>query len=174
MPSTKSINKPATQTGNGSVKNTVHSVPIAGITVIKSPECVRTVLGSCIGIAIYDRVAKIGGLSHVILPSSKEGSGDPGKFADTAVDILIEQLIAAGAEKKRLAAKITGGAAMFGDNASNGLGKRNEECVIERLRHHAVRLAASDTGGRKGRKMLLDPATGDVQVEIIGEKPQII
>ena len=174
MPNTQLEKKPATsKSGNGS-KDKVYSVPIAGIQVVSAPEKVRTVLGSCIGIAIYDRVAKIGGLAHVILPCSKEGSGDPKKFADTAVDLLVEQIIDAGGKKKRLTAKISGGASMFGLNASNGLGKRNEDCVKERLTSHAIRLAASETGGTKGRKMSLDPATGDVQVEIIGQSPQII
>lgn len=174
MPDTQLKKKPATSNSGKGGKDKIYSVPIAGIQVVSAPEKVRTVLGSCIGIAIYDRVAKIGGLAHVILPSSKEGSGDPKKFADTAVDLLVEQLIQAGAEKKRLTAKIAGGASMFGIDASNGLGKRNEDCVKERLASHAIRLAANETGGTRGRKMMLDPVSGDVQVEIIGESPQII
>ena len=174
MPGTKSMDKPATRTSGQAAGDMVHAVPIAGIKVVQAPSKVRTVLGSCIGIALYDRVAKIGGLAHVILPSSKEGSGDPGKFADTAVDLLIEQALEAGAEKKRLTAKIVGGAAMFGHNTASGLGLRNEEAVKERLASHCIRIAASETGGNKGRKMMLNPATGDVKVEIIGESPQII
>ena len=58
-------------------------IGIAAIKVVKAPERVRTVLGSCIGVALYDRISKVGGMAHVILPDSSEGSGDPGKFADT-------------------------------------------------------------------------------------------
>lgn len=153
---------------------TVSSIGIAGLKLVSAPDRIRTVLGSCIGIAMYDRVAKIGGLAHIILPSSKEGSGDPRKFADTAVDILLEELIAAGSERKRIAAKIAGGAAMFGPVCAGGLGDRNSEAVRSRLKHYSIRLAGEAVGGTKGRKMLLDPATGKVQVEVIGEVMQLI
>lgn len=96
----------------------MYSIGIAGIKVVNSSDTICTVLGSCIGVAVYDRVAKVGGMAHVILPDSKEGSGDPGKFADTAVDLLVENLVAEGAEKKRVAAKMVGGATMFGDEHS--------------------------------------------------------
>lgn len=157
-----------------SVKGVSHTIGIAGIRVVQAPDSVRTVLGSCVGVAIYDRVAKIGGLSHVILPSSKEGSGDPGKFADTAVEILVEQLVHTGAERKRMAAKLTGGAAMFGPNSNSDLGSRNAGAVQAKLAELSIRIVATDLGGTKGRKMQLDPATGDVKVEIIGEAPRTI
>jgi len=80
MPHTQLEKKPAQSNSSNGSKDKVYLVPIAGIQVASAPEKVRTVLGSCIGIAIYDHVAKIGGLAHVILPSSKEGSGNPGEF----------------------------------------------------------------------------------------------
>ena len=153
---------------------TNHSIGIAGIKVVRAPDTVRTVLGSCIGVALYDRVAKLGGLAHVILPDSSEGSGDPGKFADTAVDLLLDELEQAGAERRRIAAKIAGGAAMFGEQRTASLGDRNAEAVETRLKSHFVRLAGRAIGGTKGRKMTLDPATGDVAVWIIGEPPQVL
>jgi len=147
----------------------VRNIGIAEIGTVAAPECIRTVLGSCIGVALYDRVAKVGGMAHVILPSSKEGSGDPGKFADTAVDLLVQKVLAAGATKERLASKISGGASMFGTVSETGLGARNEEAVRARLQHHSVRVAGAHCGGTKGRKMSLDPSSGEVTVEIIGE-----
>lgn len=153
---------------------TTHTIGIAGIKVVSAPEQVRTVLGSCVGVALFDRVAKIGGLCHVMLPSSSQGHGDRGKFADTAVDWLVDEVLKQGAQEKRLTAKISGGASMFGDQVDNGIGERNVEAVKARLSHHAVRLAAADVGGTKGRRMLLDPATGNVEVQIIGAAPRII
>ncbi|MFQ5462312.1 MAG: chemotaxis protein CheD [Phycisphaerae bacterium] len=153
---------------------TVHSIGIAAVKVVKKPERIRTVLGSCIGVAVYDSVAGIGGMAHVILPDSTEGSGDPGKFADTAVDMLIEKLIEAGSVHKRLAAKIVGGAQMFGNKVCSGLGQRNAEAVKARLNHHTVQLVASAVGGGKGRKMQLDPATGEVHVAIIGQELEVL
>ena len=151
-----------------------YSIGIAGIKVVKTPDTVRTVLGSCIGIALYDRAAKVGGLAHVILPNSSEGRGDPAKFADTAVDLLLEKLIDAGGEKKYITAKIVGGAAMFGKQEAGGLGQRNAEAVQERLKHHAIRLTACVIGGTKGRKIRLDAQNGEVEVIRIGEEPETI
>lgn len=151
-----------------------HSIGIAGLKVIVAPDKVRTVLGSCVGIALFDRVAKVGGMAHVILPSSEQGTGDRGKFADTALDWLLDELVKAGAVKDRVKAKIAGGAMMFGSNVRSGIGERNIEAVKNRLHHHAIPLSAEAVGGEKGRRMTLDPATGSVEVQIIGEEPQVI
>ena len=174
MASTQTVSKTRSQAGRPSREGEVQSIGIAGLKVVRAPQKIRTVLGSCIGIAIYDRVANLGGMAHVILPDSNEGSGAPGKFADTAVDCLIDMLMDEGAVKKRIAAKIAGGAAMFGDEAAVGLGSRNADAVRARLAFHSIRLAGSLVGGGKGRKMLLDPATGIVNVQVIGEEPQEI
>lgn len=155
-------------------RSRIHSIGIADILVVRAPEQIRTVLGSCIGVAMYDQVAGVGGLSHVILPASNEGSGDPGKFADTAVDLLLNRLLAEGADAKRIVAKIAGGANMFSAQETGGLGQRNADAVQARLTHHSISLMASEVGGTKGRKMRLDPATGNVFVEIIGQAPKII
>ncbi len=151
-----------------------HNVGIAEVKVVERPDTLQTVLGSCIGIAIYDRVAKIGGLGHIILPDSKAGKGDRGKFADTAVDWLVDELVEAGCLKGRLAAKITGGASMFGLVSNAGIGERNAEAVKERLGRHSIRLVAAHTGGDQGRKMTLNPESGEVCVRFIGAEPIIL
>lgn len=152
----------------------VHSIGIAGLKVVAAPETVRTVLGSCVGIAVYDPVARVGGMAHVLLPSSLLGHGDRGKFADTAVDWLLDEAVSFGCDKRRLVAKISGGASMFGSQVDNGIGEKNIRAVKERLSRHSIRLAAEAVGGTRGRKMLLDPATGRVEVQIIGSEPEII
>ena len=63
---------------------------------------------------------------------------------------------------------------MFGSTASTNIGDRNATAVKERLRHHQITLLAEDVGGEKGRKMTLDPASGDVTVQIIGAEPRTI
>lgn len=152
----------------------MHSIGIAGLKVVAQPDTLRTTLGSCVGVAIYDRVAKIGGMVHVMLPSSESGQGDPGKFADTAVDTLLDEVVSAGCKKERLSAKLAGGASMFGPAKANGLGDRNVQAVQERLAKHGVKIVAKEVGGQKGRKMMLTPATGEVEVQIIGAEPTVI
>jgi chemotaxis protein CheD len=86
----------------------------------------------------------------------------------------LDEALKAGCDAKRLAAKISGGASMFGSNVDNGIGEKNIQAVKERLGHHGIRLAAEDVGGQKGRRMLLDPSSGEVQVQIIGAEPMVI
>lgn len=146
----------------------IHLIGIAGLKVAAAPDKIRTVLGSCVGIAIFDRNKNLGGLAHVILPSSSNGSGDKGKFADTAVDWLVDELVNAGALRQRLVAKIAGGATMFGTASNTGIGERNIEAVRTRLQEHQISLAAEHIGGTKGRRMLIDPASGEVEVQVLG------
>lgn len=152
----------------------IHTIGIAGLKIAAPPDRIRTVLGSCVGIAIFDRAARIGGLAHVILPASSAGVGDRGKFADTAVDWLLAELRRAGAERARLAAKIAGGAKMFGSAATMLIGARNIEAVRARLKHHKVPLEAEDVGGEKGRKVTFDPQTAAVIVQAIGAEARIL
>ncbi len=151
-----------------------HLIGIADVKVVTHPDRIRTTLGSCIGVAIYDRVTKKGGMAHVMLPTSEGCQGDKGKFADTAVDWLVNEVIGAGCDRRRIAAKIAGGASMFGPATDNGLGERNANAVKDRLKKHNIRLVAEHIGGQKGRRMLLAPDTGDVEVQIIGEEPCMI
>lgn len=151
-----------------------HNIGIAEIKIAKCPDKLRTVLGSCVGVAIFDRISKVGGIAHVMLPDSSIGRGDKGKFADTAVDALVEDIARAGGQLKRLVAKISGGASMFGANVDKGIGERNIVAVKDRLKMHTIRLAAEDVGGTKGRRMILDPASGEVTVQIIGAEPAVI
>lgn len=150
------------------------NIGIAEIKVAHCPDSLRTVLGSCVGVAVFDRVAKVGGIAHVMLPDSSMGKGAKGKFADTAVEALIEDVLMAGGQKPRLAAKISGGASMFGAKVDNGIGDRNIKAVKERLAKFGIRLVSEDVGGQKGRRMMLDPKTCDVTVQIIGSDPVTI
>lgn len=133
-------------------------------------------LGSCIGLIMYDPVAKIGGMAHVVLPDSTSNTKTqalPGKYADTAVPELLNQLIKKGASKNQLIIKIAGGAQMFnlekGGNILN-IGLRNVVAVKAALTKEGLNVKGADTGGNKGRTLKLDIATGKVIVKIIGQQ----
>lgn len=155
-------------------KSETHRLGIAGIVVVSRPDAIRTVLGSCIGIALYDRIAGIGGMAHIILPCSDGGNGARGKFADTAVDQLVEDVLRQGGQRNRLESKIAGGASMFGPKVDDSLGDRNAHAVRQRLAHHSIALLAEDVGGTSGRRMVLSPSAGRVEVQIIGEDVKVL
>ena len=134
-------------------------------------------LGSCVGIALYDSVNKIGGLAHIMLPDSTQArlTENPAKFADTALPLMLNDMIKMGAIKARVTAKIAGGAQMFTfANATDVMrvGERNAEAVRMLLKKMDIRILADDTGGNYGRTVELKIDTGIYRVKTIaqGEK----
>ena len=129
-------------------------------------------LGSCIGLSLYDPFAHVGGVAHIVLPSAPDGRNTPyPKYADTAIPHLIEELLKLGATKRNLAAKIVGGARMGlipGQHSIFKTGERNIEATQAALASAGLSLAASDTGGNKGRTMRLFVGTGNVTVSTGG------
>jgi chemotaxis protein CheD len=134
-------------------------------------------LGSCVGIALFDPVAKIGGLAHIMLPDSTQARSteNPAKFADTCLPLMLAELLKMGAAKSRLQAKIAGGAQMFTfANATDimRVGERNSETVRMLLKKLDLRLIAEDCGGNYGRTVELKLDSGVFRVKTIdkGEK----
>ncbi len=121
--------------------------------ISNSPAILRTILGSCIGICIFDKTTKKGGLAHILLPNgmSKE---KPEKYADTAIPILLDKLCKEGCKKENLSAKIAGGASMFKFNAAMSLaqiGEKNIEVCIKMLENNQIPIMVADVGGNSGR-----------------------
>lgn len=136
------------------------------------PEIRALGLGSCIGLCVYDPVARLACIAHIMLPETNRSSGgQPGKYADSAVPYVVEQMTKRGALKSRLRSAIVGGAQLFSfEGASERLdvGKRNTEAVKRQLTGVGVRLMAEDVGGKSGRTVTLSSLTGDVVVKQSG------
>ena len=146
-------------------------VGISDLNIARSPDVLVTfALGSCVGICLYDRVKKIAGLSHIMLPSSGNNK-DPKqayRFADTAIAILVQKMAAAGADRRRLTAKIAGGARMFATVSNSSLaniGQRNVTAVKETLLHLGIPIVADDTGKDYGRTVYFYAEDGRMQVK---------
>lgn len=113
-------------------------------------------LGSCVGIALYDARVKVGGLAHVMLPfpTKSKRFPPPGRFASTAVEYLIDHMVVSGAERRRLFARLVGGAAMF-DGVLNddgpALGTRNVEAAREALAKAGIAIQSEEVGANFGR-----------------------
>jgi chemotaxis protein CheD len=127
-------------------------------------------LGSCIGLALVDRHAAVAGLAHIVLPASGERTGTPGKFADTAVPVLLADVVACGARRTRVEAVLVGGASMFSFGAGAlEVGQRNDTAVREALTRLRIPVAASATGGACGRTVRVAVATGRVTARAAGD-----
>ncbi len=145
---------------------TLIKVPMAGTGVIQAPGELETLLGSCVGVAIWDRSSKIAALAHVVLPESNGATKTPGKFADTAIAELKRMMVAEGAMALSLTAKIAGGAAMFGKAKDTDIGSRNRDAVIEQLQQHKIRVLGEHCGGSKGRIIRFKASDFSISVRI--------
>jgi chemotaxis protein CheD len=130
-------------------------------------ELVARGLGSCIGLALIDRLSGVAGMAHVVLPESNGSNTEPGKFADLAVPALIEQVQRAGAVPRRLDAVLAGGARMF-ELGEMDIGARNAAAVESALARAGLRVRASETGGNRGRTMRLTVGEFTVTVKEAG------
>ena len=108
------------------MNNILINVGVAQVKASSTPTVLRTILGSCVGICIYDRMKKIGGLAHILLPNDQSSGATPEKYAETAIPLLVNQLIKDGAKKEFLSAKIAGGASMFKFESNIALGQIGE------------------------------------------------
>jgi chemotaxis protein CheD len=149
----------------------VIAVGLGDLFVSKADDLVAYSLGSCIGICLWDPIAKVAAMAHVVLPTAPAGPvATPGKFGDTAVPAMLAALDRAGAQKLRLQCKIAGGAAVLaigGGGSLPKIGDRNVEAVKAALAQVNIRILGEQTGGNQGRTVRLEPPTGRVLVRTV-------
>ena len=153
------------------------NVGIADMGIAKTPDILRTVLGSCVGICLYDPQKKIAGLSHIMLPSLTDRNSNGKKYADTAIPMLLGEMKTAGADQARMVAKIVGGATMFkitGNSMMSEIGKNNTIKVKELLAAAGIKIIAEDTGGSYGRTIDFYSESGVLKIRSLGKEEKTI
>lgn len=150
-------------------------VGMADVNVCHAPDAITTLgLGSCVGVALYDKSKDLAGLVHIMLPDSTQvrQNQNRAKFADTGIELLIEMLVKEGANRSLLTAKIAGGAQMFAFSGNNDMlrvGERNVLAVKEKLKQLGIRLLSEDTGENFGRTVEFYPENGDFVIKSVGK-----
>ena len=153
-----------------------HIVGVADMKIAtqSGDELITYALGSCLGITLYDPVAQVGGLLHVMLPLSTidpaKAKDNPCMFVDTGVPRLFLDCYKAGAQKQRVVVKVAGGASVHPNEEEDlfQIGKRNFVMLRKLLWKNGVLLKAHDVGGSHSRTMSLDITTGTVSLKIQG------
>lgn len=130
-------------------------------------------LGSCLGISIFDPVAHVGGILHVMLPTSsvspEKAKATPCMFVDTGTPLFFKEAYAAGAVKNRLVVKVAGGAALASDKEDFfAIGKRNFVALRKIFWVNGIMIAHEDVGGHICRTMYLDTGTGRTWLQSSG------
>jgi chemotaxis protein CheD len=122
-------------------------------------------IGSCVAIALWDPEAYVGGMAHAMLPDPADGRRPVplGRFAATAVQVLIDHMCPAGAALPRLRARLAGGASMFESVAEEhrrNLGRRNVAAATRALGALRIPVVGQDVGGAHGRSVFLHTTDG--------------
>lgn len=128
-----------------------------------------TVLGSCVSACLHDPVNRIGGLNHFMLP---EHGGDPGshfsgaaRYGAYAMEVLINDLLKHGAERKNFIAKVFGAGKVL--SGMGDIGERNASFAVNYLQREKIPILAQDLGDIFPRKVYLFPQTGRVVVRLL-------
>ena len=150
-------------------------VGMADLKAITHPGTLTTLgLGSCVGITLYDPITKVAGMAHCMLPDSSQiqNNSNIAKFVDTAIIELCQQMIKLGAQRRRIVAKLAGGAQMFAFDSKNEslrIGDRNVLTSITILKQLGIRILAQDTGDTYGRTIELYTDDGRLVIKTIGK-----
>ena len=153
-------------------------IGLGEMQVSKDPSTILTCLGlgSCIGFSVYDPIVKVGGMVHIVLPSSDgRETNAPAKFADMAIPSLLDAMSDLGSTNRSLVVKMAGGAQMSLAKGGSGIfktGERNIESVNAIAKMHGLKIAASDVGGHSGRTLRLFVSSGQVTVTTAGTQTQ--
>ena len=137
-------------------------------TVLRTPP-----LGACLGVSIFEPVAKVAGIMHSMLPDSgidpARGVSRPGMFLDTGLASMLVRARELGAKLENLVVCVAGGARILDETSYFNIGHRNFEVLTGLLNELGLKLKAQEVGGLSNRAMLLSAATGEVRLKISGQ-----
>ncbi len=138
----------------------------------KDPYVVKTILGSCVAICLWDKKLKIGGMNHYMLPNWNGNDLASPKYGNIAIDKLVERLLHHGSDIRNIQAKIFGGGELLesATGNSNMIGERNIRVARLMLEEKKIPIVASSTGGRRGRKIIFFTDTGEVRHKFLEKK----
>ncbi len=151
-------------------------VGVGDLVVTDKPSAmiVTYALGSCIGVTVYDPVAKVGGLLHFMLPSAElnkdKAAANPAMFGDIGIPLLFKSCYEMGAKKERLTVCAAGGAEVLSDDGHFKIGSRNRTLLRKIFWKNNILIAGDETGGSNSRTLSLNMADGTVTVRTQGSE----
>jgi len=145
-----------------------HFLYPAALHVSKEPTIIKTILGSCVSVCLFEPNLKFGGMNHYMLPYwNGQGLASP-KYGNIAIEKLIERMLEMGVNKSSLKAKIFGGGKVIDTTISDfHIGERNIEVAIEMLAENRIPIIAQSVGGNNGRKILFETHSGNVMHKFV-------
>jgi chemotaxis protein CheD len=155
-------------------------VGVADLAVSSNPNVILTTysLGSCLGITIFDPVARVGGLLHAMLPDSTidpaKAAAQPAMFIDTGIPALFRAAYQLKADKYRVQICVVGGAQVMDGSGFFSIGKRNHETLMKLLGQHGLVVRAEQVGGLVSRTVHMNLKTGEVRLKVSGQNEEVV
>jgi chemotaxis protein CheD len=155
-------------------------VGVADMKVSNDPDGILVTysLGSCIGIAVHDPVAGVGGILHFMLPGSKldqdKARQKPFMFADTGIPRLFKSAYELGAMKNRMRVVVVGGSQVLDQEGFFNIGKRNQLAVRKIFHRNNVMVDYSDVGGNSNRTLRLAVKDGRTSLKVSGKSEKVL
>lgn len=144
--------------------------------VFASAEPTRyvTVLGSCVAVCLYDTVRGVGGINHYLLPGTPVNpeEREPLRWGVPSIAKLLDLVLAEGARRASLQAKVFGGAQITAREVPSHMriGERNVETALEELKRLQIPVMNQSLGGAAGRKIIFESHTGMVWAKTLGRQ----
>lgn len=154
-------------------------VGISDMKVSNNPDEVLITysLGSCLGVIIYDPVAKVAGMLHSMLPLSKidphKATASPYMFVDTGIPLLFRQAHSLGADKKNIIVKAVGCSSLLDEKGFFKIGERNFTVLRKLLWKNNILIEKQDIGGSMSRTVSIIVGSGDVKIKSGGKEYQL-
>jgi chemotaxis protein CheD len=145
-----------------------------GLQVLQGSGVLKTVLGSCVSVCLWDFRRSIGGMNHYMLDVWNGKSLATPRYGNIAMPQLLELMENHGSRKQDLLAKVFGGSALMGYERAGGVGERNVNFALEWLEQQRIPVKAQSLGGLQGRKIRFHVDTGLVQMKKIQNTSELL
>ncbi len=164
---------PVSSGGHDAGSSNSHFLHAGQVFVSVEVKSIVLILGSCVGVCIWDAVNRIGGATHYLLPIwDGSGTASP-RYGNLAVSTLVQKLLEAGANRAQLRAKVFGGGCLFeslrapGSNKQQHLGSRNVEMALEMLVKAQIPVLSTVVGVDRGQRIVFRTDTGDAEIKVL-------
>ena len=154
-------------------ENRVHITQGEYATGDTADTVISTLLGSCVSVCLWDEVARVGGMNHMLLAVSETNTGVCNLEGVNAMEILINDIAKLGGQRHRLQAKVFGGAQMIAGLSS--IGGKNAAFALEFLENENIACVGQSVGGTQARNLKFWPSTGRVMQRVTGaDVPEVV
>jgi chemotaxis protein CheD len=147
------------------------SIHIGGVFASREPAVVRTVLGSCVSACLFDPLTNVGGMNHFMLPEGEQDADLPTRYGINAMEVLINEVMKKGGERRRLRAKVFGGGHVLNiQSVGMAVPERNARFVKDFLATEKIPILSQRLGGTNPLQVHFFTHVGKVLIRILGGK----